>query len=132
MIEHIHKKHLGLANFVVLRSPDIPSLLVETGFLSNRSDAQRLSNPYEQDKIAIAIFKGIKRYFEQRPPANTFVAWRKLNADKTKVVKIKPGDTLSEISSKYGVSLQTLKELNGLDSNVIRLGQELEVPVVSR
>ena len=128
----VHKKRLGLANFVVLRSPDIPSLLVETGFLSNRSDAKRLSISREQEKIATAIFEGIKRYFEKSPPANTFVAWRKQNADQRMIIEVKRGDTLSEIAARYGLSLQALKELNGLETNVIHLGQKLEVPVSSR
>ena len=128
----VHKKHLGLANFVVLRSPDIPSLLIETGFLSNRSDAKRLSSSREQEKIAAAIFEGIKRYFEKSPPANTFVAWRKQNAGKRMTIEVKRGDTLSEIAARYGLSLQALKELNGLETNVIHLGQKLEVPVSPR
>ena len=128
----VHKKRLGLANFVVLRSPDIPSLLIETGFLSNRSDAKRLSISREQEKIAAAIFEGIKRYFEKSPPANTFVAWRKQNADQRMIIEVKRGDTLSEIAVRYGLSLQALKELNGLETNVIHLGQKLEVPVSSR
>ena len=128
----VHKKRLGLANFVVLRSPDIPSLLIETGFLSNRSDARRLSISREQEKIAAAIFEGIKRYFEKSPPANTFVAWRKQNADQRMIIEVKRGDTLSEIAARYGLSLQALKELNELETNVIHLGQKLEVPVSSR
>jgi N-acetylmuramoyl-L-alanine amidase len=128
----VHKKRLGLANFVVLRSPDIPSLLIETGFLSNRSDAKRLSISREQEKIAAAIFEGIKRYFEKSPPANTFVAWRKQNADQRMIIEVKRGDTLSEIAARYGLSLQALKELNGLETNVIHLGQKLEVPVSPR
>ena len=128
----VHKKQLGLANFAVLRSPDIPSLLIETGFLSNRSDAKRLSSSREQEKIAGAIFEGIKRYFEKSPPANTFVGWRKQNKGKRMTIEVKRGDTLSELASRYGLSLQAFKELNGLKTDVIRLGQKLEVPIVSR
>ena len=131
-VGRVHKKQLGLANFVVLRSPDIPSLLIETGFLSNRSDAKRLSSSREQEKIAGAIFEGIKRYFEKSPPANTFVAWRKQNAGKRVVIEVKRGDTLSEIAARYNLSLQALKELNGLRSDVIHLGQKLEVPLSPR
>ena len=131
-VGRVHKKQLGLANFVVLRSPDIPSLLIETGFLSNRSDAKRLSSSREQEKIAGAIFEGIKRYFEKSPPANTFVAWRKQNAGKRLVIEVKRGDTLSEIAARYNLSLQALKELNGLRSDVIHLGQKLEVPLSPR
>ena len=128
----VHKKQLGLANFAVLRSPDIPSLLIETGFLSNQSDAKRLSISREQEKIAGAIFEGIKRYFEKSPPANTFVGWRKQNMGKRMTVEVKRGDTLSDLASRYGLSLQALKELNGLQTDVIQLGQRLEVPLVPR
>jgi len=131
-VGRVHKKQLGLANFVVLRSPDIPSLLIETGFISNRSDAQRLSNAKEQEKIAAAIVQGITRYFERNPPANTFVAWRKQNAGSRIVVEVKRGDSLSEIASRYGLSVKALRELNGLKSDAIQVGQKLEVPVVSR
>ncbi len=131
-VGRVHKKRLGLANFAVLRSPDIPSLLVETGFLSNRSDAERLSNVREQERIAEAIFTGIKRYFEKNPPANTFVAWRKDNAGSRMTVTVERGDTLSEIAARYGLSVKALKELNGLERDVIRLGQTLEVPVGGR
>ena len=131
-VGRVHKKTLGFANFVVLRSPDFPSLLIETGFLSNRSDAQRLSSPAEQEKIAKAIFKGIKRYFEKSPPANTFVSWRKQNAGMLRVLKVTRGDTLSGIAARVGLSLQALKELNSLTSDVIYLGQKLEVPAVPR
>lgn len=131
-VGRVHKKQLGLANFVVLRSPDIPSLLIETGFISNRADAQRLSNPKEQEKIAAAIVLGITRYFERNPPANTFVAWRKQNAGSRIVVEVKRGDSLSEIAARYGLSVKALRELNGLESDVIRVGQKLEVPVAPR
>lgn len=131
-IGRVHKKKLGLANFVVLRSPDIPSVLIETGFLSNRADAKRLSNVQEQDRIAQAIYLGIKSHFEKIPPPNTLVAWRQQNAGKLKTIKVKRGDTLSEIAMRYGISLQTLKELNKIESDNIRLGQRLEVPVTAR
>ena len=131
-VGRVHKKTLGLANFVVLRSPDIPSLLIETGFLSSRSDAQRLSSPAEQKKIAQAIFKGITRYFEKSPPVNTFISWRKQNATVRKVIVVRRGDTLSGIAVRSGLSLQALKELNSLTSDVINPGQKLEVPAVPR
>ena len=83
-------------------------------------------------KLSSAIFEGIKRYFEKSPPANTFVGWRKQNKGKRMTIEVKRGDTLSELASRYGLSLQAFKELNGLKTDVIRLGQKLEVPIVSR
>ena len=131
-VGRVHKKQLGLANFVVLRSPDIPSLLIETGFISNKADARRLANAKEQERIAAAIVVGITRYFERNPPANTFVAWRKQNAGSRIVVEVKRGDSLSEIASRYGLSVKALRELNGLKNDVIQVGQKLEVPVAPR
>lgn len=128
-VGRVHKKELGLANFVVLRSPDIPSLLVETGFLSNQQDAKRLSNSREQDRIAEAVYLGIRAYFERNPPANTYLFWRKQQEGRLMTVEVKRGDTLSEIASRYGLTVTALKELNTLDSDVIRLGQQLQVPV---
>jgi N-acetylmuramoyl-L-alanine amidase len=60
------------------------------------------------------------------------VAWRKQNAGKRVVIEVKRGDTLSEIAARYNLSLQALKELNGLRSDVIHLGQKLEVPLSPR
>lgn len=70
-VGRMHRRQLEQANFVVLRSPDIPSLLVEMGFLSNDQDVARLTNPSEQKRIAAAIRRGIVRYFESAPPPNT-------------------------------------------------------------
>ena len=128
-VGRVHKKELGLANFVVLRSPDIQSLLVETGFLSNQQDAKRLSNVREQDRIAEAVYLGIRAYFERNPPANTYLFWRKQQEGRLMTIEVTRGDTLSEIANRYGLTVNALKELNDLNSDVIRLGQQLQVPV---
>ena len=128
-VGRVHKKELGLANFVVLRSPDIPSLLVETGFLSNQQDAKRLSNVREQDRIAEAVYLVIRAYFERSPPANTYLFWRKQQEGRLITIEVKRGDTLSEIANRYGLTVNALKELNDLNSDVIRLGQQLQVPL---
>lgn len=59
----VHSRRLQRANFVVLRSPDIPSILVETAFLSNPSEEQKINNPYYRRRIATAIMLGIREYF---------------------------------------------------------------------
>jgi N-acetylmuramoyl-L-alanine amidase len=56
---------------VVLKSPDIPSMLVETAYISNPSEELRLKNPRQQANLAEAIFAGVRNYFEQNPPAGT-------------------------------------------------------------
>lgn len=62
-VNHLHKRQVEQAGFAVLKSPDIPSILVETAFISNPSEEERLRNEHYQDKMATAIVSGIKRYF---------------------------------------------------------------------
>jgi N-acetylmuramoyl-L-alanine amidase len=62
------------ANFVVLRSPDVPSILVETAFISNRSDERRLDSSKDRKRLAEAVLTGVKQYFENTPPPGTWLA----------------------------------------------------------
>lgn len=66
-INRLHKNHVEQAGFAVLKSPDIPSILVETAFISNPEEELKLSDPNHQDKIADAILTGIRSYFAQNP-----------------------------------------------------------------
>lgn len=76
-ISKLHKNHVEEAAFVVLKSPDIPSLLIETGFISNPGEAKKLATKSYQKKMARAIFQGVKRYFSSNPPQGTWLAWKK-------------------------------------------------------
>ena len=67
----LHHSTVEQARFVVLKSPDTPSILVETGFISNPTDARNLTNAHHQMKLAQAIFTGLKRYFSINPPHRT-------------------------------------------------------------
>jgi N-acetylmuramoyl-L-alanine amidase len=67
-INTLHKPHVEQAGFAVLKAPDIPSILVETAFISNPQEERRLRDAAYQNKMANAIFAGIKRYFAQNPP----------------------------------------------------------------
>ncbi len=119
----LHKKEVQRAGFVVLKSPDIPSMLVETAFITNPDDERRLNTPREQQRIAEAIFKGIRRFFTHRPPAGTLFASRRHI--------IGPGDTLSEIAAQYHVSIARLRSANGLKSDRIRVGQVIRIPALN-
>jgi N-acetylmuramoyl-L-alanine amidase len=68
------KTRVQQAAFVVLKSPDIPSMLVETAYISDLADERRLRNPRGQRRIADAIFRGLRHYFEQHPPTGTLFA----------------------------------------------------------
>lgn len=119
-VGHVHKREVQHAGFMVLKSPDIPSILVETAFISNPYEETNLRSSKHQSHIATAILNGINAYFESYPPPGTRMAANRH--------VIKRGDTLSEIASRYDVSLKTLKEFNALKSNRIRVGQVLNIP----
>lgn len=70
-VSRLHYRHVEQAPFVVLKSPDIPSILIETGFISNPREEQRLGYPDYQDQLAQAICQGIKRYFRKYKYANS-------------------------------------------------------------
>jgi len=69
-----HRGYVERANFVVLRSPDVPSILVETAFISNPVEEHKLRDPEHQDKLAEAVMGGVKNYFESTPPPGTWFA----------------------------------------------------------
>lgn len=75
-ITTLHQKRVEQAGFAVLKSPDVPSILVETGFISNARDSQRLVTARHQQAVADGLFDGLQRYFEKNPPLNSYVAWR--------------------------------------------------------
>ena len=128
-IARLHKKHVEQAGFVVLKSPDIPSILVETGFISNPGEARQLADRAYQQRMAEAIFAGIRAYFYRSAPPGTWVAKnRGLEGDTPSVYVIARGDTLSGIAARYNVSVEALKRHNGMTSTDIRVGQRLKIP----
>lgn len=127
-VTRLHKKQIEQAGFVVLKSPDIPSILVETGFISNPKEAQRLSNNAHQRALAKAIYNGVERYFSENPPPGTYLAWQLEQRRNDREYRIARGDTLSEIAKRNQVSTQRLKSINGLTSDEIRVGQVLKIP----
>ena len=122
-VTKLHKSKPESASFAVLKSPDIPSILVETGFISNPKEEKQLSSHYHQNKLAIAIHRGIVRYFESTPPENSLFAKR--NSIKHKVTN---GESLSIIAKRYGVSVSSIKKGNNLKSDMLRIGQKLTIP----
>ncbi len=125
-VARLHKKNVEQAGFAVLKSPDIPSILVETGFISNPTEAQRLSTSSYQKKMARAIHAGIKSYLVAHPPSGTLVAWNKAQGGTQ--YTIARGDTLSGIAQRFNVSLSTLKNTNGISGSNIKIGQKLTIP----
>lgn len=121
----LHKSRVGRANFVVLRSPDIPSMLVETSFISNRRGERELASAWYQRRLAKAIMAGVLDYFDSNPPPGTYLAERERKHIITR------GETLSYIAQHYQVSVNALKNTNNLHTNRLRVGDVLRIPPVN-
>ncbi len=133
-VAKLHKRHIEQAGFVVLKSPDVPSILVETGFISNPEEARLLNTSRYRTRLAKAIFSGIHSHFYAHPPADSYIAWLKNNNinkgqyAQTQDYVIASGDTLSAIAKRYNTTVGELREINGLDNSVIKAGQRLKIP----
>ena len=115
-----HKRSVQQAGFLVLKSPDIPSILVETAFITNPSEEKRLRSQKHQQKLAHAMLRGIRDYFGTHQPPGTHGLARQY--------VVKRGDTLSHIAQRYAVSLNTLRGYNDLKSDTVRVGDKLRIP----
>ncbi|WP_106478655.1 N-acetylmuramoyl-L-alanine amidase [Phytohalomonas tamaricis] len=126
----LHRSKVEQAGFVVLKSPDIPSLLVETGFISNPTEERLLKTASHQEKLANAVYQGIRQHFLQSPPPTSLLAWQRDQArgGGADEYRVRSGDTLSVIALNNGVSLSALRKANNLDSDVVRVGQVLVIP----
>lgn len=126
----VHRRKVQQAGLLVLKSPDVPSILVETNFISNPGEEKKLRDSKHQKRLASAILAGIRGYFYENPPPDTQIAMQ-LKRRPAKQVShvISRGDTLSEIAERYNVSMSSIRTANKLTSNRIRVGQTLRIPV---
>ena len=118
-----HKRRVQKAGFVVLKSPDIPSMLIETAFISNPGEEKRLRSPGHQQKIAKAIMKGIRTYFAGKLPQGLRMA-----SSQPVRHKIRRGDTLSQLARRYGVSQKAIRQANSLKKDRLLVGKVLRIP----
>ncbi len=123
-VTSLHNKRVEQARFVVLKSPDIPSILVETGFISNLREEKNLNNPIYQSRLAQAIFQGVKGYFWDYPPHGT-----RIEAMAGGYIHlVRAGERLQAIAERYHVSVAQLRKVNHLIGTSLRPGQKLNIP----
>ncbi len=131
-VNKLHRRTVGRAGFLVLKSPDIPSILVETAFISNPTEEKQLTSSSHQEALATAILGGVRAYFYDNPPPGTLLAMGGTPARRESVEHIiVSGDTLSGIASRYNVSMSALRSQNQLKNDRIRIGQVLRIPAGS-
>lgn len=128
-VGRVRKSTVQQAGFMVLKSPDIPSILIETAFISNPDEEANLRDKNHQEKLAKALKQGLRSYFYDNPPAGTRIAsagtGRRLVAVEHVII---PGDSLSEIADHYDVSLRQLRVENKIKGDRIKIGDILKIP----
>lgn len=133
-ITALHKKRVEQAGFMVLKSPDMPSILVETGFISNPGESKKLANRSHQQALARSIHTGIRQFFQQNPPPGSYVAWLR---DSGKLAigprehVVRSGESVSLIAQRYQISPAQLRNANKLKSDALKVGQLLTVPATT-
>lgn len=128
-VAKLHKKGVEQAAFAVLKSPDIPSILVEAGFISNPREERNLTSSAYQRKLSQAVFRGIDDYFSKTPPPGTLLAWQKRNGNQqASQYRIQRGDTLSGVARRMQTTVSKLMQHNGLNNDRVMVGQTLQIP----
>lgn len=122
-VAHLHKKEPQAASLGVLKAPDIPSILVEVGFISNPQEEKQLKSPSHQTQLARSLFTALKRHFEKSPPADSLFAQQRAREH-----RVSAGESLSLLAQRYNVSVDDLRSVNQLTSDSIRVGQTLRIP----
>lgn len=130
-VAHLHKPGVEQAAFAVLKSPDIPSILVEAGFISNPQEEKNLSTDWYRKKLAGAIVKGINQYFQKTPPPGTLLAWQKQNGKGSGQIskyRVRSGDTLSGVARDNQTTVSELMQFNDLRDDRVMVGQTIRIP----
>ena len=129
-VGRVHKKKVQQAGFAVLKTPNIPAVLLETAFISNPSEEKKLRDKGYQGRLSNSILAGIRGYFYTNPPPDTQIAMDLKRAPARQIRHVVArGDTVSEIAQRYNVRAADIRRANKLSSDKIRIGQTLSIPV---
>ena len=129
-VGQLKKSEVQHASLIVLTSPDVPSMLVETAFISNPEEERRLKDPAYQDRLAGAIHAGLRRYFYDNPPPGSRVAVLAAR-ERGQALRhvVSPGETLGDVAGRYAVSIDEIRQRNHLDAETVASGTILEIPL---
>ena len=129
-VGQLKRSEVQHASLIVLTSPDMPSMLVETAFISNPDEERRLRDPSHQERLAKAIHAGVRRYFYDNPPPGSRVAVLAAR-ERGQALRhvVSPGETLGDVAGRYAVSIDDLRQKNRLATETVASGTILEIPV---
>ncbi len=125
-VTKLHKKRPQAASLAVLTSPDIPSILVEVGFISNPKEEKNLNWAKHRQRLADSVFQAIRQYFKKLPPDGTM--WASLSKAEKRTHRVRSGESLSLLAQRYNVRIKAIKEANNLRTDTVRIGQVLTIP----
>ena len=125
-VTRLRKDRVQQASLAVLISPDIPSILIETGYMTNPAELSRLTSPGFQRRLADAMARGVMSYFEERAPEGTLVAWRKANTDlSAAAIPGEVGRMADTLVNALGESTEPGGEESGFITHAVRRGDTL-------
>ncbi len=129
-VGRLKKSEVQHASLIVLTSPDVPSMLVETAFISNPEEERKLRDPGHQAELAGAIHAGVRRYFYDNPPPGSRIAVLAARASGQALRHVvSPGETLGDVAGRYAVSVDDLRQKNRIAGETVASGTILEIPV---
>lgn len=130
-VGHLHSRKVEQAGFAVLKSPVVPSVLIETAFISNPAEEKKLRTRYFQKRMARGIFNGIKRYVKRKGlrPSPRAVSRRTASTSRGgREYIVRRGDTLSQIAQRYGVKAEAIRLANNKMNTKLKAGESLLIP----
>jgi N-acetylmuramoyl-L-alanine amidase len=125
-VTRMHKKIPQSASLAVLTAPETPSILVEVGFISNPQEEKNLNWREYRQQLADSLFKSIQLFFKNAPPEGTL--WAQERDDQPRQHKVKSGESLSVLAKRYNVELDSLRAVNNIQGDLVRIGQTLTIP----
>ncbi|MBI5783068.1 MAG: N-acetylmuramoyl-L-alanine amidase [Gammaproteobacteria bacterium] len=126
----VHMRNVAQAGFAVLKSPDIPSVLVETAFISNPSEEKKLRTPAFQQQLAGSIFRGIKRHLARVPAAPSVPVQAANNpSSPPREHIVRKGETLASIARQYNIHVEALRFINNMWDADLPVGLRLRIPI---
>jgi N-acetylmuramoyl-L-alanine amidase len=126
-VTRMHKKVPQSASLAVLTAPETPSILVEVGFISNPQEEKNLNWRAYRQQLADSLFKSIQLFFRNAPPEGTL--WAQERDSQPRKHKVKSGESLSLLAQRYNVDLDSLREVNNIKGDLVRIGQTLTIPL---